>query len=109
MVSLLASLLVVAAFAAIVYRYAPTREQRAAELLERYRPHAPMSDWSLSYHDEQRQYADLTAISARRESERGVDRMPVRSGRRLPCFVRKRSSSGGLDWHFRVCRCGDAH
>ncbi|RDI46627.1 hypothetical protein [Nocardia mexicana] len=74
MVSFIASLAVVVIFAAIVYRFAPTRGQRAAELLERYRPHAPMSDWSLSYYDDRRQYSELVAIRAHRESEAAVTR-----------------------------------
>ncbi|WP_280262645.1 hypothetical protein [Nocardia wallacei] len=69
MVSFIAALAVVVIFAAIVYRYAPTRGQRAAELFERYRPHAPMADWSLSYYDDRRQYSELIAIRTNRESE----------------------------------------
>ncbi|GAB2701661.1 hypothetical protein [Nocardia thraciensis] len=87
MASFLASLAAVVIFAAIVYRFAPARGQRAAELFERYRPHAPMSDWSLSYCDDRRQYSELIAIKANRESEAGATRTPgpekVRS--RTPC------------------------
>ena len=69
MVDFVASVLVVAAFAASVHLFAPRPGTRAAALLERYRPHAPMADWSLLSRDEQRQYADIAAISARREVE----------------------------------------
>lgn len=67
MVTFLVSVLVVAALAVIVYRFAPRGGGRAAGLLERYRPHAPMADWSLSLRDDQRQYADLVAAESRRE------------------------------------------
>ncbi|WP_024801761.1 hypothetical protein [Nocardia sp. BMG51109] len=88
MISFCATLAVVVLFAVVVYHYAPKRGERAAELFERYRPHAPMADWSLSYYDDQRQYSELTAIRARRESEpdeggeagravRGTDREEV--------------------------------
>ncbi len=71
MVTFLASVLVVAAFAVIAYRFAPRGGGRAAGLLERYRPHAPMADWSLSFRDDQRQYADLVAAESRRECGAG--------------------------------------
>ncbi|APA95219.1 hypothetical protein [Nocardia seriolae] len=66
MVALLVSFLIVAAFAAIVYRYAPKSGERWGVLLERYRPHAPMSDWSLAEYEAARQYSDLAAIAALR-------------------------------------------
>ncbi|MCM6777336.1 hypothetical protein NDR87_28000 [Nocardia sp. CDC159] len=65
MISFLVALAVVVAFAVTVYRYAPNREDGAARLFERYRPHAPMADWSMSYYEEQRQYSELAAIRAR--------------------------------------------
>ncbi|MBY8859164.1 hypothetical protein K7711_22005 [Nocardia sp. CA2R105] len=68
MVTFLASVLVVAAFAVIVYRLALRGAGRAVGLLERYRPHAPMSDWSLSFRDDQRQYADLVAAESYRDA-----------------------------------------
>ncbi|MQY23818.1 hypothetical protein [Nocardia macrotermitis] len=68
MVTFIASVLVVAAFAVIVYLFAPREGERAAGLLERYRPHAPMADWSASFRDDQRQYADLVAAESFRES-----------------------------------------
>lgn len=67
MIALLASFLVVAAFAGIVYRFAPKSGERWGILLERYRPHAPMSDWSVGEYDGARQYADLAAVAAHRE------------------------------------------
>ncbi|MBF6175443.1 hypothetical protein [Nocardia blacklockiae] len=70
MVSFLASLAVVVLFATLVYRYAPHRDLRAAELFERYRPHSPMSDWSLAYTDDRRQHDELAVIRAHRECER---------------------------------------
>ncbi|MFJ1459427.1 hypothetical protein [Nocardia sp. N2S4-5] len=74
MLSFLASLAVVVIFAVMVYRYAPRRADRTAELFERYRPHAPMADWSMAYGDDRRQYAELTAIRAHRESETAGER-----------------------------------
>jgi hypothetical protein len=67
MVTFIVSLLVVAAFAVIVFVFAPRPGGRTADLLERYRPHAPMADWSLSFREVQRQYADLAAIESHRE------------------------------------------
>ncbi|WP_040813934.1 hypothetical protein [Nocardia concava] len=66
MVALLASLLIVAAFAVLIYRYAPKSDERWGALLERYRPHAPMSDWSVAEYEASRQYSDLTAIASLR-------------------------------------------
>ncbi|MBB5914158.1 hypothetical protein BJY24_003025 [Nocardia transvalensis] len=71
MMSFLAALLVIVIFAVIVYRYAPRRDERAADLFERYRPHAPMADWSMSYYEDRRQYSELDAIRTHRETERG--------------------------------------
>ncbi|MFF0493824.1 hypothetical protein ACWDSJ_13375 [Nocardia sp. NPDC003482] len=69
MLSFLAALIVVVTFAVLVHRYAPKRGERVAELLEKYRPHAPMADWSMSYYERQRQYSDLSAVSARLAEE----------------------------------------
>ncbi|WP_067702309.1 hypothetical protein [Nocardia jejuensis] len=69
MLALLASALVVAAFAGLVYRYAPKPSERWGMLLERYRPHAPMSDWSAMDYEAARQYSDLAAVRAYREPE----------------------------------------
>ncbi|WP_067681157.1 hypothetical protein [Nocardia miyunensis] len=68
MVTFLTSVLVVAAFAVIVHRFALRGGGRMVGLLERYRPHAPMADWSLSFRDDQRQYADLVAAESYRGS-----------------------------------------
>ncbi|MFE6863193.1 hypothetical protein [Nocardia sp. NPDC057668] len=80
--ALLASFLVVAAFAGIVHRYAPKPGERWGILLERYRPHAPMSDWSVGEYDGARQYADLAAVAA--HQERGVPAAAPRPDRRRP-------------------------
>lgn len=39
------------------------------KFVERNRPHAPVMEWSLSFRDEQRQYADLAAIESHRPTE----------------------------------------
>ncbi|WP_187685670.1 hypothetical protein [Nocardia wallacei] len=62
MLSFLASLAIVVIFAVAVYRYAPRRAERVAELFERYRPHAPMADWSMEYGDERRQFAERREV-----------------------------------------------
>ncbi|MEV6072902.1 hypothetical protein AB0L82_40695 [Nocardia sp. NPDC052001] len=67
MIAMLISLLVVAAFAGIVYRFAPTPDERWGALLNKYRPHAPMSDWSVAEYDGARQYADLAAAYAHQD------------------------------------------
>ena len=77
MVTLLISVLVVAAFAVIAYRFALRADGRTVGLLERYRPHAPMADWSLSFRDEQRQYADLVAAESYRSAEPEPETEPV--------------------------------
>ncbi|MFD6154995.1 hypothetical protein ACFWF7_17065 [Nocardia sp. NPDC060256] len=59
-----ATLLVVAAFGYLIYRYLPKGTGRAFRL-DRYHPHSPMSDWPSSYYDEQRRYSDLAAIYGR--------------------------------------------
>ncbi|MGW4356530.1 hypothetical protein ACWELJ_31035 [Nocardia sp. NPDC004582] len=66
MVALLGSLVIVAAFAGLVYRYAPAPGERWGVLLERYRPHAPMSDWSVGEYEAARQYSDLAAVASLR-------------------------------------------
>ncbi|WP_330184432.1 hypothetical protein OHB26_13050 [Nocardia sp. NBC_01503] len=68
MIATLVSLLVVAVFAGIVYRFAPTPDERWGALLERYRPHAPMSDWSAAEYEGVRQYSDLAAAYARQDA-----------------------------------------
>ncbi|WP_405134347.1 hypothetical protein [Nocardia sp. NBC_01388] len=93
MIAMLASLLVVAAFAGIVYRFAPKPDERWGVLLERYRPHAPMSDWSVAEYEGARQYSDLSAAAAHQdvlESERPVRRVRRRAPTRpdlanIPC------------------------
>ncbi|WP_067830479.1 hypothetical protein [Nocardia inohanensis] len=69
MIALLTSFLVVAAFAAIVYLFAPAPGERWGVLLERYRPHAPMSDWSVADYEASRQYSDLAAIQSHHAAE----------------------------------------
>lgn len=80
MVALLVSLLVVAAFAGLVYRYAPKSDERWGMLLERYRPHGPMSDWSVAEYEASRQYSDLAAIATQRPEH--CPPAPVRRFRR---------------------------
>lgn len=80
MVALLGSLVIVAAFAGLVYRYAPEPGERWGVLLERYRPHAPMSDWSVSEYEAARQYSDLAAVAALRPDVRAP--VPARGFRR---------------------------
>ncbi|AYF77542.1 hypothetical protein D7D52_31215 [Nocardia yunnanensis] len=80
MVALLVSLLIVAAFAGLVYRYAPKPGECWGILLERYRPHAPMSDWSVADYEAARQYSDLTAIVSLRPD--ACPPTPVRRFRR---------------------------
>ncbi|WP_280251021.1 hypothetical protein [Nocardia abscessus] len=57
----LATLLLLALFGYLIYRYAPSRDERAFRL-ERFHPGTPMSDQTLSYYDHQRRYSDLAAI-----------------------------------------------
>ncbi|MFF3221848.1 hypothetical protein ACFYV7_03545 [Nocardia suismassiliense] len=59
-----AAFLVVAAFGYTVYRYLPKGAERAFRL-ERFHPGTPMSDWTPSYYDAHRRYADLAAIYGR--------------------------------------------
>ncbi|WP_157126353.1 hypothetical protein [Nocardia mikamii] len=47
MFSGLAALLVVAVVFVAVHRYATGSGRRVVALFDRYRPHAPMADWSL--------------------------------------------------------------
>ncbi|QLY30770.1 hypothetical protein [Nocardia huaxiensis] len=85
MIALLASFAVVAGFAAVVYLFAPKPGERWGILLERYRPHAPMSDWSVADYEVARQYSDLAAARAHQDAA-----APVRSSapvqRRAPRF-----------------------
>ncbi|WP_062990100.1 hypothetical protein [Nocardia anaemiae] len=60
----LATLLVIAAFAYLVHRFAPRRPREAFHL-ERFHAPGPLTDWSPSYYENQRQYADLAAIYGR--------------------------------------------
>ncbi|MFI6171488.1 hypothetical protein ACIBCN_32250 [Nocardia sp. NPDC051052] len=62
-----ATLLVVAAFGYLIYRYLPKGAQRAFRL-DRYHPSSPMSDWTSSYYDDQRRYSDLAAVYGRRDA-----------------------------------------
>ncbi|PXX65257.1 hypothetical protein DFR70_104320 [Nocardia tenerifensis] len=62
-----ASLLAVALFGYLIYRYLPKGAERAFRL-ERYRPRTPMSDWTASYYDDQRRYSDLAAIYGREDA-----------------------------------------
>ncbi|MFE7743429.1 hypothetical protein [Nocardia sp. NPDC057455] len=62
----LATLLLVALFGCLIYRFAPKRDERAFRL-ERFHPGTPMSDQTLSYYDHQRRYSDLAAIHGHRD------------------------------------------
>lgn len=83
MLALVAALLVVAAFAAAVHHYAPAPADRWGVLLERYRPHAPMSDWTATEYEAARHYSDLAAAAARQRPDtpiptrRSSDGIPV--------------------------------
>ncbi|WP_107659773.1 hypothetical protein [Nocardia suismassiliense] len=59
-----AAFLVIAAFGYAVYRYLPKGAERAFRL-ERFHPGTPMSDWTPSYYDAHRRYADLAAVYGR--------------------------------------------
>ncbi|GAA5102031.1 hypothetical protein [Nocardia iowensis] len=61
------SVIIVVVFGYLIYRYIPKGAERAFRL-ERFHPRSPMSDWPSSYYDEQRRYADLTAIYGRRDA-----------------------------------------
>lgn len=74
----LATLIIVTAFGYLIYRAIPRGAERAFRL-ERFHPRGPMSDWTSSYYDEQRRYADMAAIYGRRdvpEAEQAVAREP---------------------------------
>ncbi|MEV5836542.1 hypothetical protein [Nocardia sp. NPDC052112] len=60
----LATLLVIAAFAYLIHRFAP-RSPSEAFRLERLHAPGPLTDRSPSYYENQRQYADLAAIYGR--------------------------------------------
>ncbi|WP_433682207.1 hypothetical protein [Nocardia sp. CA-119907] len=62
--SALATVLVIAFFGYQVHRYAP-RQPGAVFRLERFHAPGPLTDWSPSYYENQRQYADLAAIYGR--------------------------------------------
>ncbi|OBB37582.1 hypothetical protein A9X06_03370 [Mycobacterium sp. 852002-51759_SCH5129042] len=59
MFSGLAALLVVVVVLVAVYRYATGSGRRVVALFERYRPHAPMADWSLGEADRRGRVRDL--------------------------------------------------
>ncbi|WP_433600886.1 hypothetical protein ACQPXH_03555 [Nocardia sp. CA-135953] len=60
----LATLLVIAAFAYLIHRFAPRRPSEVFRL-ERFHAPGPLTDRSPSYYENQRQYADLTVIYGR--------------------------------------------
>ncbi|MBF6296396.1 hypothetical protein IU459_02430 [Nocardia amamiensis] len=60
----LATLFIVVLFGYLIYHYAPGRDERTFRL-ERFHPGTPMSDWVVSYYDDQRRYSDLAAIYSR--------------------------------------------
>ncbi|MGW4846113.1 hypothetical protein [Nocardia brasiliensis] len=62
-----ATLLVVAVLGYLIYHYLPKGAERAFRL-ERFQPRGPLSDWTSSYYDEQRRYADLAAIYGRNDT-----------------------------------------
>lgn len=62
----LATLLVIAAFAYLVHRFAPRRPSEVFRL-ERFHAPGPLTDRSPSYYENQRQYADLAAIYGRND------------------------------------------
>ncbi|WP_338769286.1 hypothetical protein V7968_05315 [Nocardia vulneris] len=62
-----ATLLVVAVLGYAIYHYLPKGAERAFRL-ERFQPRSPLSDWTASYYDEQRRYADLAAIYGRNDT-----------------------------------------
>ncbi|MFI6211919.1 hypothetical protein ACIBCD_07975 [Nocardia brasiliensis] len=71
-----ATLLVVAVLGYLIYHYLPKGAQRAFRL-DRFQPRGPLSDWTASYYDEQRRYADLAAIYGRNDTPETVAE-PVR-------------------------------
>ncbi|MFI6871392.1 hypothetical protein [Nocardia sp. NPDC050406] len=77
MISFLAALLTVALFGWLVYHFAPAPGEHWDRMLTRYRPHSPMSEWSLADYDGQRQHADLAAIRAHRDAEALRERAAV--------------------------------
>lgn len=87
MPALLASLLIVAAFAGAVYYFAPKSGERWGVMLERYRPHAPMSDWSVGEFESSRQHADLAALAAR-QPDPNPTAWPRRLRRAAPAVAR---------------------
>ncbi|MBF5001252.1 hypothetical protein IRT45_29400 [Nocardia sp. BSTN01] len=81
MFSGLAALLVVAVVLLAAYRYATGSGRRVVALFERYRPHAPMADWSLREVECRRDPArDLAALRGRQTCvarDRSATRPPV--------------------------------
>ncbi|MFF0458130.1 hypothetical protein [Nocardia africana] len=86
MFSDLAALLVVAVVLMAVYRYATGSGRRVVALFDRYRPHAPMADWSLREEacsgprECRERCEDLAALRGRQTcvaSDRSATRPPV--------------------------------
>ncbi|WP_433198144.1 hypothetical protein ACQP1G_03120 [Nocardia sp. CA-107356] len=61
-----ATLLVITFFAYLVHRYAPKHPDEIFHL-NRFRSPDPLTDWSPSYYENQRQYTDLAAIYGRND------------------------------------------
>lgn len=78
--STFAALLVVAVFAYLLYRYV-LRERSDLFRLERFRPSGSLTDWTRSYYDDQRQYADLAAVYGRGDAP-DPDLQPALAARR---------------------------
>ncbi|MEV4127434.1 hypothetical protein [Nocardia sp. NPDC049707] len=117
----LATLLVIAAFAYLVHRFGPRRPSDGFRL-DRFRAPGPLTEWSPSYYENQRQYADLTAIYGRGDvpdPDVAARAHPERAGQRRisnpGCGAVKstvggaKASSGKLDWSARSCRTRSAH
>ncbi|WP_280355897.1 hypothetical protein [Nocardia otitidiscaviarum] len=68
MISMLFSLGAVGLFGWLAFHFAPAPGERWDRMLTRYRPHAPMADWSAGDYDEQRRLTDLRAARTHRES-----------------------------------------
>ncbi|PPJ32663.1 hypothetical protein C5E45_21590 [Nocardia nova] len=65
MFSGLAALLVVAVVLVALYGYATGPGRRVVALFDRYRPHAPMADWSLGAADRPGRTRDLAIVRDR--------------------------------------------
>lgn len=64
--NLLVTLVALGVFTAFTYRY--LRESRISELIERYRPHGPISDIPESHYADTRRYLDPSAAKWHAES-----------------------------------------